>query len=162
MTKFATSGEFLGLPSPTLLSRENVVLRNFRIFLVFPNLLRSFRISFAKFIILDRVWQLAYVAYVRTTTFIGVYMIFDMHTLTLTFIFLWFFKGFNIFLVLIFLCCLKTYCYIFDFLIYLFVLERYRFFTVHICWKPYFSIFHTSYFINISPYIREFANLGCQ
>ena len=55
MTKFATSGEFLGLPSPTLLSRENVVLRNFRIFLVFPNLLRSFRISFAKFIILDRV-----------------------------------------------------------------------------------------------------------
>ena len=28
--------------------------------------------------------------------------------------------------------------------------------------KPYFSIFHTSYLIYISPYLRALANLGCQ
>ena len=28
--------------------------------------------------------------------------------------------------------------------------------------KPYFSISHTSYLINISPYLRALANLGCQ
>ena len=28
--------------------------------------------------------------------------------------------------------------------------------------KPYFPIFHTNYLINICPYLRALANLGCQ
>ena len=82
--------------------------------------------------------------------FFGVCMILDMHTLTCILIFsLRFFKVFKICLILIILYYLKTYCYIFD--LNLFVLE-----------KPYFSIFHTSYLINASPYLRARANLGCQ
>ena len=49
------------------------------------------------------------------------------------------------------------------FLIYLLVLARDRFFTVYICLKKsYFPISHENYLINISPYLRELANLGCQ
>ena len=52
---------------------------------------------------------------IRLPTFIGVRMILDMCTLTWTLIFSQgFFKVFKIFLVLIILYCLKTYCYIFD------------------------------------------------
>ena len=38
-----------------------------------------------------------------------------------------------------------------DFLLFTFVLKK-------LC----FSIFHTNYLINISPYLRALANLGCQ
>ena len=114
-----------------------------------------------------------YVAY-ACTPFIGVRMILDMRLLTRTLIFFpTIFKVFKIFLVLIILNCLKTYCYIFDFkficlsleetysllfkslllfirlLVYLFVLGRDIFFTVYICFlkKTYFSFFHANYFL---------------
>ena len=46
---------------------------------------------------------------------IGIHMILDMHMLMHLLIFsLWFLKVFKIFLVLIILYCLKTYCYIFE------------------------------------------------
>ena len=62
-----------------------------------------------------RVQQLAYALYVHILTFIGVHMISDINALTWTLIFsLWFFKVFEIFLVLIILYCLKTCCSIFD------------------------------------------------
>ena len=65
---------------------------------------------------LSRVWQLAYVAYVRTPTFIEVRMILDIRTLTRTLIFSpGFFEVFKIFLILKISYCLKTYCYTFDF-----------------------------------------------
>ena len=65
------------------------------------------------------------------------------------------FQSFQNFSSFIILYCLKTYCY--D----LFVSPwRDRFFTV--LKKPYFSVFHTNYLINISPYLRALANLGCQ
>ena len=80
------------------------------------------------------VQQLAYVTYICVPTFIGVRMVLDMRTLTLTLIyFLWFFRVFKIVLIFIILYCLKTYCYIFD--LYLFVLGRDTFFIVHICFK---------------------------
>ena len=37
-----------------------------------------------------------------------------------------------------------------DFLLYTFVLK-----------KPYFSIFHANYLINISPFLRALAHSGC-
>ena len=80
------------------------------------------------------VQQLAYVTYICVPTFIGVRMVLDMRTLTLTLIyFLWFYRVFKIVLIFIILYCLKTYCYIFD--LYLFVLGRDTFFIVHICFK---------------------------
>ena len=79
--------------------------------------------------LIDRVQQLAYIA-----TFIGAHMILGMCTLTHTLIFsLPFLKVFKNFLVLRISYCLKTSCYIFD--LYLFVLERDRFFTIYICFK---------------------------
>ena len=46
-------------------------------------------------------------------------------------------------------------------LINLFVLARHRFFTVFIFLKkPYFSIFHKNYLINISRYLGALANLS--
>ena len=54
------------------------------------------------------------------------------------------FWSFQIFLVLIILNYLKIYSYIFN----SFVLK-----------KPYFSIFHTNYFINASPYLKASTNL---
>ena len=59
-----------------------------------------------------RVLKLVYVAYVHTSTFIGVRMILDICTLTRMLIFsLWFFKVFKYFLVLIILYYLETsYC----------------------------------------------------
>ena len=63
----------------------------------------------------DRVRQLACVEYVHTPNFIGVRIILDMRKLTRMLIFFpTIFKVFKIFLVLIILNCLKTYCYIFD------------------------------------------------
>ena len=68
---------------------------------------------------------------------------------------LWFFKVLKIFLVFIILYCLKTYDYIFklfvcpckrDSLLFTFVL------------KKHFSIFHTNYLRNTSPYFRTLAN----
>ena len=93
-----------------------------------------------------RVEQLAYVAYTHITTFIGVSMISDISTLTQTLIFsLWFFKVFKIFLVLIiYMYCLKIYCFIFDLSFIFFVLERDRFFTVYISTKETLS-FNVSY-----------------
>ena len=71
--------------------------------------------SFVEILSKFRAEKLAYVAYVLTTTFIGLRVIWDMRTLTLTLTFsIWFFKVFKIFLVLIILCCLKAYCFIFD------------------------------------------------
>ena len=90
------------------------------------------------------------------------YTILDMLMLTLMLIFsLWFFKIFKICLVLTILYCLKTYCYISIWpLIYLLALGRDRFCTVYICFKKtYFSIFHTNYLINISPYHRTYLKL---
>ena len=54
-----------------------------------------------------------------------------------------FFKILKIFLVMI-LCCLKSYCYIFD--LYLFVLGRERFLTAYICLKEtlFFSFSYIS------------------
>ena len=98
-----------------------------------------------------RVRQLMYTAYVPTPTFIDIWMILGMCTLTCMLNFsLWFFKVFKIFLILICLYCLiclsleET-----DSLLFKFVLK-----------KPYFSIFDTNYVINISPYFRLLANLG--
>ena len=78
----------------------------------------------------DRVWQLVYVTYVFTPTYIGVRMILDMRTLTGTLIFfLWFYEVFKIFLVLIILYCENLLLYIWP-LVYLFVLGRDKFLTV--------------------------------
>ena len=61
-----------------------------------------------------RAQQLMYVAYVCTSTFIGVRMNLDKCTLTHMLIFsLWFFKVFKNVLVFTILYWLKTYCYIF-------------------------------------------------
>ena len=65
------------------------------------------------------------------------------------------FQSFQICLVLIVLCCLKTYCYKFD-------IERDILYSLHVLKKQYFSIFHTNYSINISPNPRALANLACQ
>ena len=98
-----------------------------------------------------RVPQLMYTAYIPTPTSIGIWMILDMCTLTHMLIFsLWFFKVFKIFLILTSLyrlICLSLEET--DSLLFKFVLK-----------KPYFSIFHTIYVINISPYFRLLANLG--
>ena len=73
--------------------------------------------------------QWAYVAYVRTATFIGVSRILDMRTLTPTLIFsLWFFKVFKNFLILKSLYCLRTYCHVY-LTFNLFVLGKDRFFN---------------------------------
>ena len=70
--------------------------------------------NFVKFLKHPRVRQLAYIAYVRTSTFIEVRMILDMRTLTRTLIFSHDFLKFSkIFLVLTSLYGSKTYCYIF-------------------------------------------------
>ena len=85
--------------------------------------------------LIDRARQLAYIA-----TFTGAHMILGMCTLTRTLIFsLQFLKVFKMFLVLRISYCLKTSCYIFD--LYLFVLERDRFFTIYICFKETLSDF---------------------
>ena len=70
-----------------------------------------------------RVWQLVYVVYVRTPTFIGVPMILDISTLTsrLTFS-IWYFKVLEMFLVLTILYCSKRCCYIFIIYTYIFYL----------------------------------------
>ena len=112
-----------------------------------------------------RVEQLAYVAYTHITTFIGVSMISDISTLTQTLIFsLWFFKVFKIFLVLIiYMYCLKTYCFIFDLsFIFLSLKETDSLLFTFLLKKPYLSMFHTNYLINTFPYLRALANLGCQ
>ena len=93
------------------------------------------------------------------STLIGVRMILNMPTLTLSVTFsIWFFKVFKMFLVLIVLHYSKTYCYIFDLscefeetdsALLTFVLT-------------YFSISHTKYLVNISPYLMALAYLGCQ
>ena len=110
-----------------------------------------------------QVRQLTYVAYVLTFTFIDVRMILDMCTLTRTLIFsLWFYKVFKIFQVLIILNCLKSYCYIFDLQFICLSLEETTslLFTFALN-KLYFPFFHTNYLINIYPYLRGLANLGC-
>ena len=102
----------------------------------------------------NRVRQLPYIKCIYIPTFIGVHMILDMSTLTCTLIFSpCFFKAFKIFLVLIILYGVKTYCYIFDFIwlwIYLFGLGRERFFTVYICFTE--SIFSNSLYKWITKY----------
>ena len=110
-----------------------------------------------------QVRQLTYVAYVLTFTFIDVRMILDMCTLTRTLIFsLWFDKVFKIFQVLIILNCLKSYCYIFELQFICLSLEETTslLFTFALN-KLYFPFFHTNYLINIYPYLRALANLGC-
>ena len=102
--------------------------------------------------------------------------ILDIRTLHVrSFFSLWFSKFFKIVLVVISLLLylvvisfdqsvtvLNLLLYI-CFLIYLLVLVRDIFFTVYICLKKsYFPISHENYLINISPYIRELANFGCQ
>ena len=85
-------------------------------------------------LLIIRVWQLPYIAYIPTPTFTGIHMILDMHTLPCMLILPYdFFKFFKICMVLIILYCLKTYCYKFD--LYFFGLGRGRFFTVYICFK---------------------------
>ena len=93
-------------------------------------------------LIKSRVWQLTYVAYVRTSTFVGIRMIVDLRTLTRTLICsLWFFKVLK-FQVLIILC-LKTYCHLLDHYFNYWSLEETDFlpFTFVLKW-PYFSIFN--------------------
>ena len=102
--------------------------------------------------------------------------ILDIRTLHVrSFFSLWFSKFFKIVLVVISLLLylvvisfdqsvtvLNLLLYI-CFLIYLLVLVRDISFTVYICLKKsYFPISHENYLINISPYIRELANFGCQ
>ena len=100
----------------------------------------------------SRVRQLAYVAWVRRPTFIGVNMILDMRPLTRALIFsLWFFIHFSDSCNFILFKNLLLYIWPF---IYLFVHGRDRFFTAYNCFKEtlYFSIFHTNYLIkNTSP-----------
>ena len=113
---------------------------------------------------LVRAWLLTYVAYVHTSTFVGIHMILDIRTLTPTLIFPSEFESFqnfcgsyNFILFKNILRCIWT-------LTYLLVFGRDRFFTVYICFKetPYFSIFHTNYLINISPNLRALISLQCQ
>ena len=115
-----------------------------------------FHSKWRPYLVLTRVRQLAYVAYVRTPTFNDVRMILDMGTLKLTLIFsLWLFKVFKIFLNLIILQFKNLMLYIGP-LTFLLVLGRDRFFTVYIYFKEtYFPIFHTNYLINISPYLEH-------
>ena len=67
-------------------------------------------------LLLCRVRQLAFVAYVHTPTCIGLrYMILDMRTLTsMLFVFSMIFESFQIILILIILYWFRRYCYIFD------------------------------------------------
>ena len=111
-----------------------------------------------------RVQQLAYVAFVRTSTFIGIHMILDMYILTRMLIFsFWIFTVFKIFIVLIISYCLKTYCNIFElYLICLSLKETDSWLFTFVLKKPHFSIFHTNYLANISPYLRALADLQCQ
>ena len=84
-----------------------------------------------------RVWQLVDASYVCTHTFIGICMILGMCLLI---------RMVNFILS-------KNLLLSIWFLIYFSVLVRDRFFTVYICLKKLnFSISHTSYSINISPY----------
>ena len=104
--------------------------------------------------------------------------ILDIRTLHVrSFFSLWFSKFFSKLFWLLYLCCYIWLLYLLAcqwvtvlnlllyicFLIYLLVLARDRFFTNYICLKKsYFPISHENYLINISPYLRELANLGCQ
>ena len=80
-----------------------------------------------------------------------------MYVATQAHSFLWFFKVFKIFLVLIISYCLKIWPLIclsleeMDSLLFTFVVK-----------KSYFPICYTNYLINIFPDFRAFANLGCQ
>ena len=107
-----------------------------------------------------RVQQWAYILYVHIPTFIGVHMISDISTLTRTLNFsLWFFKVFKIFLVLIIFLLFK------NLLLYVWSLpleETYSSLFTFLLKKPYFSMFHTNYSVNIFPYLRALANLECQ
>ena len=72
------------------------------------------------------------------------------------------FQSFLNFLVLIILC-LKTYYYKFDrWFISLFLEETDSLLFKFILKKSYFSIFHTNYLIDISPYLKALAKLGFQ
>ena len=103
--------------------------------------------------------KLAYVGYVRAPIFIDLCINLDMGALTrrlifFPMIFLSFQKlsgSYN------FIPVEPLLLYVWP-LSYLFLLGRERFFTVYICFKkPFFSIFHTNYWINISHYLRTFA-----
>ena len=93
--------------------------------------------------------QLVYVIYICTPNFGNAF--YDMYTHFFHTISLWF------------LYCWKTYCYKFDFkFICLSFKETGSLLFTFVLKKPYFSIFHTNYLINISPYIKALVNLGCQ
>ena len=83
-----------------------------------------------------RVQQLAYVAYIHMPIFIGIHMIWDMHTMTCTVIFsLCLFEGFKKFSGSYNFILFKNLLLYNRPLIYLFALRRNKFFTVYICFK---------------------------
>ena len=107
----------------------------------------------------DRVWQLAYVAYVRTPTLISVHMIWIYLGWHVRSLFPYGFLKFSKFSCSYNFMLLKNLQLHIWLLIYLFVLWRDRFSTVtFVLKKPYFSVFNTNYLINISPYLGAPAN----
>ena len=108
---------------------------------------------------------LAFVVYARTPNFIDICMISDFFPM----IFFFKFSGsFNFILFKHLLLYIRPLIYLSleetDSLLSAFVLKKLVFHTISISpyLKPYFSIFHSDYLINIFPYLRALVNLGCQ
>ena len=94
----------------------------------------------------DRVWQLAYVAYVRTPTLISVHMIWIYLGWHVRSLFPYGFLKFSKFSCSYNFMLFKNLQLHIWLLIYLFVLWRDRFSTVtFVLKKPYFSVFNTNY-----------------